>query len=58
MVTIVKQREGPHDTGIRRLTIDSDGLHIIEGFIGPTGILSGHPSLSPAISVSDPGARA
>jgi circadian clock protein KaiC len=59
MVSIVKQREGPHDSAIRRLTIDSRGLHISEGFIGSTGILSGHPSIAaPALSVSDPGARA
>lgn len=58
MVAVVKQREGAHDSAIRRLTIDSRGLHLSEGFIGPTGILSGHPSLSPALSVSDPGARA
>ena len=52
MVSIVKQREGPHDSAIRRLTIDSRGLHISEGFIGSTGILSGHPSIAaPALSV-------
>ena len=49
----------PSLTAIRRLTIDSRGLHISEGFIGSTGILSGHPSIAaPALSVSDPGARA
>ncbi|SAL71259.1 Circadian clock protein kinase KaiC [Caballeronia peredens] len=58
MVSIVKQREGSHDSAIRRLTIDARGLHISEGFIGPTGLLSGHPSVAPALSVSDPGARA
>jgi circadian clock protein KaiC len=58
MVSIVKQREGPHDTAIRRLTIDARGLTISEGFIGPTGLLSGHPPSAPALSVSDPGARA
>ncbi|SAK56069.1 Circadian clock protein kinase KaiC [Caballeronia pedi] len=58
MVSVVKQREGPHDSAIRRLTIDSRGLHLSEGFIGPTGLLSGHPSAAPALSVSDPGARA
>jgi circadian clock protein KaiC len=57
MVSVVKQREGAHDSSIRRLTIDSRGLHISEGFIGPTGLLSGHPSMAPALSVSDPGAR-
>jgi len=57
MISIVKQRDGANDSSIRRLTIDSRGLHITEGFIGPTGILSGHPSLSPALSVSDPGPR-
>ncbi|BAN24917.1 ATPase domain-containing protein [Caballeronia insecticola] len=57
MVSIVKQREGAHDSSIRRLTIDARGLHISEGFIGPTGLLSGHPSIAPALSVSDPGAR-
>jgi circadian clock protein KaiC len=58
MLSIVKQREGPHDSAIRRLTIDARGLHVSEGFIGPTGLLSGHPSMAPALSVSDPGARA
>ncbi|WP_061160056.1 ATPase domain-containing protein [Caballeronia temeraria] len=58
MVSVVKQREGSHDCAIRRLTIDSRGLHISEGFIGSTGLLSGHPSIAPALSVSDPGARA
>ncbi|WP_250526895.1 ATPase domain-containing protein [Caballeronia sp. GAWG2-1] len=58
MVSVVKQREGSHDTAIRRLAIDSRGLHISEGFIGSTGLLSGHPSLAPALSVSDPGQRA
>ncbi|WP_244816876.1 ATPase domain-containing protein [Caballeronia sp. Lep1P3] len=57
MVSVVKQRDSAHDSAIRRLTIDSRGLHITEGFIGPTGILSGHPTLSPALSVSDPGPR-
>jgi circadian clock protein KaiC len=57
MVSVVKQREGAHDSSIRRLTIDSRGLHISDGFIGPTGLLSGHPSMAPALSVSDPGAR-
>lgn len=57
MVSIVKQREGAHDSAIRRLTIDARGLHISDGFIGPTGLLSGHPSAGPALSVSDPGAR-
>lgn len=58
LVSIVKQREGSHDSTIRRLTINTRGLHISEGFIGPTGLLSGHPSMAPALSVSDPGARA
>jgi circadian clock protein KaiC len=58
MVSVVKQREGMHDSTIRRLTIDTRGLHISEGFIGPTGLLSGHPSIAPALSVSDPGPRA
>ncbi|VXC02260.1 putative circadian clock protein, KaiC [Burkholderia sp. 8Y] len=57
MVTVVKQRDSAHDSTIRRLTIDARGLHITESFIGPTGILSGHTSLSPALSVSDPGPR-
>ncbi|WP_250473519.1 ATPase domain-containing protein [Caballeronia sp. GAFFF1] len=57
MVSVVKQRESAHDSGIRRLTIDARGLHITESFIGPTGILSGHASLSPALSVTDPGPR-
>ncbi len=57
MLSVVKQREGMHDSAIRRLTIDSRGLHS-EGFIGLTGLLSGHPSVAPALSVSDPGARA
>jgi circadian clock protein KaiC len=57
MVSVVKQRESAHDSTIRRLTIDARGLHITESFIGPTGILSGHTSLSPALSVSDPGPR-
>ncbi|KMZ13355.1 Circadian clock protein KaiC [Candidatus Burkholderia humilis] len=57
MVSVVKQREGAHDSTIRHLTIDSRGLHVSEGFIGPTGLLSGHPSMAPALSVSDPGSR-
>jgi circadian clock protein KaiC len=57
MVSVVKQREAAHDSTIRRLTIDSRGLHVSEGFIGPTGILSGHPSITPALSVSEPGSR-
>ncbi len=58
MLSVVKQREGMHDSGIRRLTIDSRGLHINERFIGPTGLLFGHPSIAPALSVSNPGPRA
>lgn len=58
MVSVVKQREGSHDSSIRRLVIDARGLHMSEGFIGPTGLLSGNPSIAPALSVSDPGAPA
>jgi circadian clock protein KaiC len=57
MLSIVKQRESAHDSAIRRFIIDERGLHVDEGFIGSTGLLSGRGSMGPALSVSDSGTR-
>ena len=57
MLSVIKQRESAHDSAIRRFIIDERGLHVTEGFIGGTGLLSGHGSVAPSLSVSDAGAR-
>ncbi|SAL39541.1 ATPase domain-containing protein [Caballeronia humi] len=57
MLSVVKQRESAHDSAIRRFIIDERGLHVTEGFIGATGLLSGRSSIGPSLSVSDAGAR-
>ncbi len=54
---VVKQRESAHDSAIRRFIIDERGLHVTEGFIGGTGLLSGRGSIAPSLSVSDAGTR-
>ena len=51
MLSIVKQRENAHDSAIRRFVIDERGLHVTEGFIGGTGLLSGRGSIAPSLSV-------
>ena len=57
MLAVVKQRENAHDSAIRRFIIDERGLHVTEGFIGGTGLLSGRGSIAPSLSVSDAGTR-
>jgi circadian clock protein KaiC len=57
MMSVIKQRESAHDTTIRRLVIDERGLHVAESFVGPTGLLSGHVTMTPSLSVLDAGPR-
>lgn len=57
MLSVVKQRESAHDLAIRRFVIDERGLHMSEGFIGATGLLSGRGTIGPSLSVSDSGTR-
>ena len=57
MVSIVKQREGAHDSAIRRL-IDRRARPAYQRRLHrPDGHAVRTPSLAPALSVSDPGAR-
>ena len=47
-VTVLKMRGSPHDKGIREVTIDREGMHVLQPFKNVTGILAGTPvHLSP-----------
>ncbi len=42
-IIVLKMRGSAHDTHIRQFEIESDGIHILEPFMGREGIMSGTP---------------
>jgi circadian clock protein KaiC len=57
IISIVKQREAAHDPSIRRFVIDENGLHLTDGFIGTTTLLSARGTIPPILSAQDAGSR-
>jgi circadian clock protein KaiC len=57
IVSVVKQRESAHDPSIRRFVIDENGLHLTDGFIGTTTLLSARGTIPFAPSGPDTGTR-
>jgi circadian clock protein KaiC len=57
IISIVKQREGAHDPSIRRFIIDEKGLHLMDGFVGTTTLLSARGTIPPTLSAQDTGTR-
>ena len=43
-LSVVKKRSGPHETAIRSLTMDGEGLHIGNALSNYRGVLSGIPN--------------
>ncbi|HEV7919375.1 MAG TPA: ATPase domain-containing protein [Thermoanaerobaculia bacterium] len=43
-LSVVKKRSGPHETAIRSMTMDSEGLHIGEALENYRGVLTGIPN--------------
>jgi len=57
IISIIKQRESAHDPSIRRFVIDENGLHLTDGFVGTSTLLSARGSIPPTLSDLDAGTR-
>jgi circadian clock protein KaiC len=49
-LSVVKKRSGPHETAIRSMTMDSEGLHIGEPLENYRGVLTGIPNYDRTLS--------
>ncbi len=56
-IAIVKQREAPHDSSIRRFVIDEKGLFLTEDHVGATTLLSARGTIPSNPSAQDGGTR-
>jgi circadian clock protein KaiC len=54
-LSVVKKRSGPHETAIRSMTMDSEGLHIGEPLENYRGVLSGIPTYDKTLQSHESG---